>query len=122
MLRATYNARKCFAVSKNACEQRHYRQVIQTMKIIVKRLANTSQSIMSVDKKNLNEMFNNKRYGRKRRDLKLRKNLLGYKEIRNGAFIPQTSGYHHLDESMKWVFLCLILLGLRVWAHKSVFR
>lgn len=52
MLRATYNARKCFAVSKNnAYEQRHYRQVIQTMKIIVKRLANTSQSIMSVDKK-----------------------------------------------------------------------
>lgn len=36
-------------------------------------------------------MFNNKRYGRKRRDLKLRKNLLGYKEIRNGASVPQKS-------------------------------
>lgn len=35
----------------NACEQRHYKQVIQTMKIIVKRLANISQGIMSVDKK-----------------------------------------------------------------------
>lgn len=81
----------------NACEQRHYKQVIQTMKIIVKRLANISQGIMSVDKKKTrNEMFNNKPCGRKRRDLKLReKNLLGYKEIKNGASIPQKSGYHH---------------------------